>query len=312
MLLSFFVFFSAAPLCFVLPFFPALVALCLGSLWSPPPRPLFFLFFCAPLVSAFPLFPALTAFNLGALWLPAPPFFVPLLFFSFAPAFCWVPPLAALGLGTIWLGFCFLPRLRPFVWCVRSALVRCPPPPPAAAPRVLRRPASCSVVLRTGVGCVVWFLVFLCAVLCWYAGALPCWFAGALLFGVLSCCVVGFVAGRLPWALAAPFLLVSCSALLCRAVLCGVLSCVVPSCHVMFSLVLPGRLVRRVVLHCLGCVWLPCSALPPPLLLPLLLGLLLLTGPLTSPVVVLCLRVRCCVVLLCCLSCVLLLAGFTL
>ena len=155
------------------------------------------------------------------------------------------------------------------------------------------------------------FAVFFCAVLCWCADVLLC--------GVLSCCVVCSVAGRLRLALAAPFLLVLCGALLCRAVLCGVSSCVVPSRVVVCCAVFLGALWCRGV-RCGVIVWSAasccvvsvvsgCPALPPPLLLPLLQGLLLLPGPLSWPVDVLCPGVRFCVVLLCRLSCVVLLSA---
>ena len=117
-----------------------------------------------------------------------------------------------LALAPVWLGFFFPPRL---------ALVPSPPPPPAVAPGGLRCLASCSVVLRLGVGCCVRRAAFCRAVLCFCAGA--------LLWGALVCCAVG----RLPLALATPFLLVSLGAPLRRAVLCGVSWCVVPSCVVM-------------------------------------------------------------------------------
>ena len=166
---------------------------------------------------------------------------------------------------------------------------------------------SCCVVPRCCVGCFVSFVVFcgfFCAVLCWCAGIVLC--------GVLSCCVVGFVAGGLPSALVPPFCLVLCGPLLCRAVLCGVSACVVSSSVVVWCVVLCVVLVCGVVwssglLRCVGLSCLP----PPPLLLPLLSGLLLLPGPLSRPVVVFCPGVQCCVVVFCCLSCgVLLSASF--
>ena len=63
--------------------------------------------------------------------------------------------------------------------------------------------------------------------------------------------------------------------------------------------------------YCLVLVVSRCPALPPPpfLLLPLLLGLLLLSGPLLWPVAVLCPGVPCCVVLLCRLSSIVLLSA---
>ena len=97
-----------------------------------------------------------------------------------------------------------------------------------------------------GLFCVGCGLVMCCAVLCWCVGA--------LLFGVLSCCVVGFVAGRLPLALAAPFALV----------LCGVLCCVwcrrALLLDLVISLVMCGVVVRCVVwpsapLRCAALCW---------------------------------------------------------
>ena len=129
----------------------------------------------------------------------------------------------ALGLGTCLVGFPFPPLAR-VLSCALCAVRWCPPPPPAVAPGDVRCPASCCVVPRLGVGCYVRRAVFFCTMLCWYAGALLC--------GVLFCCGVGFVAGRLPLALAALFLLVSHSARLCSGVLCRVSSCVPPSCVV--------------------------------------------------------------------------------
>ena len=128
-----------------------------------------------------------------------------------------------LALAPTWLGFFFLPRLAAFrAHCALRA--GAPPPPLAVAPDGVRCPASCCVVPRLGVGCFVRRSVFCCAVSCCCASAWLC--------GVLFCCVFGFVVGRLPLALAAPFLLMSHGAPLRRAVSSGVSSCVVPSCVV--------------------------------------------------------------------------------
>ena len=180
-----------------------------------PPPSLFF--FCVPLVSVFsllffwPWVPSASA--LCGCPAPPPPLFVPF-FVSFClPAVCWFLLPSSLGLGNVWLPVFFLPRARSLVWCVRCALKLYPPPPRrlllffCGVPHlVVSRRRLVRAVL-----CGLWcFWVFFCAVLCCCAGA--------LLFGVLTWCVVGFVAGHLPLALAAPFLLVSCGALLSRAV----------------------------------------------------------------------------------------------
>ena len=166
--------------------------------------------------------------------------------FPLSSCFCLVFSVP-LALAPVWLGFIFPPRL-----------VLLPPPPhPAVATGGLRCPVSCSVVLWLGVGCCVRRAVFCCAVLCCCAGALLC---GALVF-----CTVG----RLPLALATPFVLVSLGAPLLRAVLCGVSSCVVPSCVVVCCGVflvalwcrgcsLPAFLVLRT------CGFAPPGAAPPP------------------------------------------------
>ena len=124
---------------------------------------------------------------------------------------------------------------------------------------------------------VVWCRGRVWAVLCgseFYFRAVLCWCAGALLFGVLSRCVVGFVASGLTLALAARLLLVSCGALLCRAVLCGVSSCVVTSCVVVWcgaffgAVLCPGALCSLVLWSaascCLALVVSGSPALPPP------------------------------------------------
>ena len=274
-----------APLVFVLLLFLALGGLGLGALWLPPqpspfcflhcasqrsgwwlPSPALCLLFCAPLVSAFLLFRALGALGLGALWLPVLTSSL-LSCFLCAPAVRCFPPLAALGLGSVGLGFFFLPRARPFMWCVSCALVL---PPPGRLLLVFCAVPRLPLWCRGLVWAVLWglrcFLLSLCAALCWCAGA--------LLFGVLSCCIVGFVACCLVLALAPPFPLVSCGALLCRAVLCGVLSCVVPSCEVVCCGLSFGAIWSRGALCRLG-VWsavfccvvlvvLGCPALPPP------------------------------------------------
>ena len=183
-------------------------------------------------------------------------------------------PLGALRLGTVWLGFSLLPSVRPFLWCVRCTPVLSPPPPRRLLLVIYGCPASRCVVSRSGVDCFVWLAVVFCAVLCWCAGALLCWCAGALLFCLLSCCVVYSVAGRIPLELAAPFLLVSCGALLYLAVLCGVCSCVMPSCIVLFCGIFfgavwsRGALCRLVAWSAASCcdvlVLSGCPALPPP------------------------------------------------
>ena len=161
-----------------------------SALCACPPRPLFFLA-RAPLVSAFGLYPALGALGLGALLLPAPP---PASFFFFAPAlFGGSRPLVPLALTCFgWVSFS---SLMGGLWCsvcvVRWCL--CPPPPPqrlllvfCGVPRLVLSCRRLVSPFLCGLRC---FLVFFCAVLCWCADA---W-----LFGVLSCCVVGFVACRL-------------------------------------------------------------------------------------------------------------------
>ena len=174
-----------------------------SALCGCPPALSFVFFSRAPLVAAFPLFPALGALGLGALWLTAPRSF----FFLPSPP---PPPLFAGSRPAVPLA------LAPPGWVCFSSLgcglscsvcvVRCwcaPPTPPGRL-----HPVFCGVP-RLVVRCrgMVWAvfcgslccLVFVCAVLCWCAGA--------SLFGVLLCCVVGFVAGCLPLALAVPFLL---------------------------------------------------------------------------------------------------------
>ena len=86
---------------------------------------------CPPAVYFFLLllYPALSALRLGGSGLPAPPSSV--FCFFCAPTARWFPPLDALGLATVWLGFFFLPPVRPFVWCVRCVLVLCPPQSPS-------------------------------------------------------------------------------------------------------------------------------------------------------------------------------------
>ena len=147
----------------------------------------------------------------------------------------------AFGLGTCSVGFLFPHSARGLssLSALRAGAVPPPCPPPAVAPGGVRCPASCCVVPWLGVGCFVRRAVFCYAVLCCCAGALLC--------GVFFCCVVGFVVGHPPLALAAPFLLVSHGAPLRPAVLCGVWSCVVPSSVVVCS----G--VFFVAVWCRGC-----------------------------------------------------------
>ena len=205
------------------------------------------------------------------------------------PLLCSLPavrlflPLSAPCLGKVWLGFVFLPPLRPFVWCVRFALVLCRRPPPRPLRQLLL--VFCAVTrLVEWLRGQVWAV--LCGMRCFpmLCCALLCWYAGALLFVVLSCCVVGFVSGRLPLALTALFPLLLCSALLRCADVCSVLSCVcclcVLLCAVVLPLVLCGVAVRCVVWSCgplrrAALSWF-CRVVQlcplPPLLLPLVLG----------------------------------------
>ena len=266
-----------------------------GPTPPPPHPPSFFVrpfFFPGPLraslVAFLPLSPALGALGLGALSPPAPTaLFLSFLFFFLlfcVPSFPWFRALLVLLACGVWVVF----------W-------GCAPPPE-----------------RLLVFCCVWCLVVWChsllsAVLCgsWcfavFFGALWCW-----------CCAVWCVVVRCCWfwrclssvgAASAFHLLVSRGASLCHAVSCGVLSCVVPSRVVVWCVVLCVFLVH-------GVVWssgLPCcvgfSSLSPPL--PCSCPLLPLLGPLSWLVVVFCPGVRCCVGLLCRLSCgVLLSASF--
>ena len=266
-----------------------------------PPSPPFF--FSRPLLSLL-----LRCFWSSRFVAADPPFFVPVFFlflFLFSPSlFAGCHPAVPLTLAPFGSIFIFLPGAPPSVWCVGSALLL----------------VSCSVPHL-----VVWCHSLVWAVLCGSScfsvvfGAVLCRCAVALLFVVLSFCVVGSFAGRLSLALAAPSLLVSCVHLLCHVVLCAVSSCVPPTCVavwwfflcrrvVSFCAVSSSRLVRCVLLRCVGFVRLSCSA-PPPLSLPLPSGTLLLPDPLWLPVVVLCTGVPCCVVLLCHLSCLVLLSA---
>ena len=235
---SFFLFPSRAPAVSGFLCIPGLSAMGLGALRllrcpPHPPPPFFpFFFFCsAPLclgvsVVSGPGCPGPLRFVTAR---PPPPLsvslFVLLLWFSLRSRFFVVP--AALGFCTACLGFSFLLRARPCVWYVHCVLGLCPLPASGGC--------SCLAVSR----------VLLCgaAVCCGLLGVVrsclpvPCG-AGVVLSGVLVCCVVGFVAGGLPWALSPPFLLVSCGVLLCCAVLRGALSCVVPSRVVVSCVVL--------------------------------------------------------------------------
>ena len=279
-----------------------------------PPRPVcvflsfysffFLLLFLRPLVSAFPLFPALGALGPGSLWLPAPPppplsLFV---FFCGVPAFCRFPPLLVL-LASALPGWVFSSSCVCGLACGVSAVCwGCAPTPPPSGG--CSRLAVSRVFLCGAAAC--------CGLVCVVRGALRCFpvpcGAGVVLCGVLSCCVVGFVAGCLPWGLVPSFLLVSCGALLWRAVLCSALSCVVPSRVVVWCVVPCVVLVCSVVwlLGPLRCVGFSCPA-PPPCCCPLVP----LPGPLFQPDVEFCPGVRCCVVLFCRLWCgVLLSASF--
>ena len=238
---------------------------------------------------------------------------VAFLFFC-APAVRWFPPLAALGLGFVWLGFFFLPRARPFMWCVSCALMP-PPPPPGGCSWcfVVSRVFLCGAAVSCGLFCVVRVVVrCFCAPRC--AGVrVPC---------CLVCCPVVLLVlslavsrsrwlRRFCWCRVVPCFAVLCCAVICcvcrrRARLCVVVFPLLPSGVVVHCAVWASGPLRRAALCWLCWVVLLC---PPPLLLRSLSGLLLLPGPLSEPVVVLCTGVPCCVVLLCRLSSVVLLSA---
>ena len=319
--------------------FPALGALGLGPLhllFPPPPeppQPLFFCFFCfLPLFVPSPFFP-LPLSHFCCLWLfvlpgpgcpgpwsslfapdapaspPPPSFFLPscpaprlpCLVFSVVSGpgcagprrFVFARPYRPLSLSLFFFLFfslCSLFSLVPgalgarCLWHVRCVLGLSP------TPRQL-------LVFR-GVWClVVWCYGLLWAVLC----DLWCF---AVFFGVLWC---GCHAVLLVLALAVSrgrcfplFLLVLCGVLLCRAVLCCVLSCVVPSRVVVWCVVLCVVPVRGVVWSSGPPRYVGFSCLPP---LPCFCSLLPLPGPLSWLLVAFCPGVRCCVGLLCRLSC---------
>ena len=180
-------------------------------------------------------------------------------------------------------------------WPVVSALcagaVPSPPPPPAAAclPPCL---VSCFVVLRSVVGCFVWFVAF--------CGVFRC------LVVLVSCCVVCCRAVLLVLVLAVSrgrcfslFLLVSRSASLCRAVSCGVLSCAVPSRVVVWCVVPCAVLVRGVGWSSgpSRCVGFSCLPAPPLAVAPFCCCLVPCRG------LSLCSVQGCGAVLLCCAAC---------
>ena len=115
-------------------------------------------------------------------------------FFVFFCRSCFLVVPSALGFCSPFLGFFFLFRVPPCVWCVRCVLGLCPPSPPVPACVLLVwcRIVSCCGLLWTG----------LCGSRLFF-GALWCY---VVLCGVLLCCVVGVVAGGLPWALSPPVL----------------------------------------------------------------------------------------------------------
>ena len=235
------------------------------------------LLLCIPLVSASPLFPALGVLGLGTLWLPAPP----LSFFFFcAPAVQWFPPPGAVVLGTVWLGFFFLPQVAAF--CVVCALCYgdVPPRPP---------PGGCSWccavsrVLLCGVR--VWFRLFsvvrgvflscsgvwvpCCLVCCRVvlfllslAVSRWCWPRRVCCFRAVPCCPVLFFA---------VFHRVWCR----RAVLCVVVFSLMLSGVVLRFVVWSSNPLRRAVLR-----WVCWSVMlcPLPPADALVVGLLLLPG----------------------------------
>ena len=240
-----FVLLRCLPSCPLLPcsrcLLPALCAPGLGFVRSPPPPP--------------PPPPPPLLFSPSPLLRPTPFFRLRACFFVFFSLFIFRAP-PRLGCSFVSVPGCpgpgrfvaarpsflalFLCLVFFFSLRVVCALCAAPPPPPwAAPPRVLPCLVSCCVVPRSVVGWFVWFVVF------FRRFAVPCG-AGVVLSGVLSGCVVGFVAGGLPRALLPSFLLVSCGALLCPAALCGALLCVVPPRVVVWCVVLCVVLVRCV------------------------------------------------------------------
>ena len=224
-----------------------------------------------------------------------PPFFVSFPFFvPLSGGSCPLVPLALAPPG--WVSFSSFAcgqfcGARVVRWC-------CAPPPPW---RLLLM--FCGVP-RPAVWCrgLVWAV--LCGSRVFWHFSVPCC-AGVRVLVCLVCCrvvlwVLSLAISRWRWLRLAVF------SVLCPAVLCGVSSCTVVCCVVFFGAVrCRGALcrpVRCVLLHCVGCVWLSCPV-HPPLLLPFLLP-----GRLSWPVVVRYPGVRCCVVLLCPVSCVVLLS----
>ena len=146
-----------------------------------------------------------------------------------SPSCCCAAPFCAFSCCLLPSGCC---ALCCFLWC-------CASPCRGAPCRLVRRREACRCADRVvlcpttapsgwSCCCVVFCVLFFGAVVwCGLLSVVPgdflwfavlWWCAGALLFGVLSCCAVGFVAGCLLLALAAPLPLVSCGALLPRAV----------------------------------------------------------------------------------------------
>ena len=146
-----------------------------------------------------------------------------------------------------------------------------------------------SSATRCGLVSAVLRCVLCCVVLC-------C--AGASLFGVLLCCVVGFVASSRVSVFAAPFMLVMCGALLRHAVWLCAASCGRALCVVLCCAGLAGSrvAVRRGVVSHAVCVVSCCRAL--------LCGVVFSSVPCGAVVrcAVWCGGVPCCVVLfaLCC------------
>ena len=200
--------------------FPALGAPGLGVARSPPPP--------APPPFFFPFSPALPG-PLCGFFFPRAPLSGP--FCCFRPWVPWAsalcgclrrPPSLSLSLFFFlafpllpcscrswcsWLlhllaGFLFLLRVWPCIWCVRCVLGLCPPAPPSGGWSCL----AVSCVLLCGAAVC-------CGLVCGVCVVLRCFLvpygAGVVLCGVLSCCVVGRVAGGLPWALLPSFWLVS-------------------------------------------------------------------------------------------------------
>ena len=257
-----------------------------------PPGPWGFVFAPAPPPSQFFVPPWFLLFRCFRPWVPwiaalcgcPPPAFLSFFFFL-RPRSSRVPAPGARGLSTAWLGFFFLPRVEPCMWGVRCALLLCPPPPAA----------SLGVLLCLAVFCVVgsvlrYFSVPCCAGLQVSCCVVCCCVVLLILLLVVSLGAGGAVSVGVVRCLAVP-----CCCVRCFVVFCAV-ACFLPCCELLWCPVFSGLLVCWIVLCYVGCVRLCCSV-PPPLLLPLSSGPLLLPGPLSWPVVVLCSWVPCCVVL---------------